>query len=86
MSFVPGASAADSDKIYALDIPNEPLSRALEQFGLETSQQIIFSADVVRGHDAPALRGRYTSDAALAALLSNTDLTISASDTGVLMI
>lgn len=78
--------AADTGKVYALDIPSEPLSRALEQFGLETSQEIIFSPDVVRGHDAPALQGRFTTNAALETLLHNTDLTVGASDTGVFMI
>lgn len=86
MGFAPGAVAADTGKVYALDIPSEPLARALEQFGVETSQQIMFSADVVRGRNAPALQGKYTADGALSTLLRNTDLTADSSETGVLMI
>src|SRR6266700_3155126 len=74
---VSGAAAAPVDTIYQFDMLSEPLPQALEEFGLKTSRQIIFSQDIVREQRAPALRGRYTSSQALSALLENSNLTSS---------
>ncbi|MGH7968665.1 MAG: STN domain-containing protein, partial [Limisphaerales bacterium] len=79
-----GAIAAEPGRAYQFDIPAEPLSKALVDFGLSTSQQIIFSTELVRGQIAPALHGRYTSGAALSILLRDTDLIVSPNESGVL--
>ena len=83
---VSGASAAGSDQSYQFNIPTEPLSKALEDFGVSTSQQIIFSADLVQGQSAPQLRGRYTREAALSILLQHSDLIVSPNESGVLTV
>jgi len=83
---VPVAAAAQADKVYQFDIPSESLGQALQDFGLTTSQQIIFSAELVSGQNARPLRGRYTANYALNNLLHNSDLTVNASEAGVLMI
>jgi iron complex outermembrane receptor protein len=81
-----GASAAQSGTAYQFNIPAEPLSSALVDFGLNTSQQIIFSTELVQGQTAPALHGRYTSGAALSILLQHTDLEVSPAGSGVLSV
>src|ERR1700761_4164073 len=71
---------------YQFDIPAESLSLALTDFSAASSQQIIFSEEVVKGRATPGLHGRYTSDAALSALLSGTDLKAVTNTSGVLMV
>lgn len=80
------AIAAQADNVYQFDIQGESLSQALKDYGLKTSQQIIFSENLTRGQAAPVLHGQYTSHDALTALLDKTDLTASREQTGVLMI
>ena len=81
-----GASAAQSNQSYQFNIPNEPLAKALEDFGLSTSQQIVFSTELVQGQTAPAVRGKYTSEVALSILLQRTNLVVSPNDAGVLTV
>jgi hypothetical protein len=71
---------------YNFDIPGQPLSQALKNFGLQASSQIMFSEDVVRGQQAPPVRGRYTSQEALAMLLKQTDLAASPQSGGMIVI
>lgn len=72
--------------LYQFDIKGEPLSQALQEYGIKTSRQLIFSEDLVRGQKAPALQGRYTPEQALAFLLEKTDLVAKPDGAGVLMI
>lgn len=71
---------------YQFDIPAESLSLALTDFSAASSQQIIFSEEVVKGRATSGLHGRYSSDAALSALLSGTDLKAVTNANGVLMV
>jgi iron complex outermembrane receptor protein len=70
-SLVYGADPAQ----YDLDIDPQPLSRALQEFAKQSGIQIIFFSKVTNGHDAPALKGKFTAAAALTRLLKNTELT-----------
>ncbi|MEI9988971.1 MAG: TonB-dependent receptor [Rhizomicrobium sp.] len=83
-----GASGAlaQSAPVYQFDIPAEKLGQALKDFSAASSQQIVFSDDVVGERSAPALRGSYTRDQALALLLQGTDLRADVSRSGVLMV
>ena len=71
---------------FQFDIPAESLSQALTDFSAASSQQIIFSEDVVKGRHITGLHGRFTSDAALSMLLAGTDLRAEANASGVLMV
>src|SRR5262245_52079373 len=68
------AFAADS---YDLDLPSAPLDQTLVRFGERTRQQVFFRKSLVAGRTAPPLRGRYTAEEALAALLADTNLSVS---------
>jgi hypothetical protein len=63
------ASAAD------VAIPRQALGTSLQQLAKQTGIQIIFFSKVVEGHEAPALNGTFTPEAALDSLLAGTDLT-----------
>ena len=52
----------------SFNIPAEPLSQALRDYGRASGRQIIFTEDLVRGRSAPEVRGQYSADAALALL------------------
>ncbi|HEV7442988.1 MAG TPA: TonB-dependent receptor [Steroidobacteraceae bacterium] len=70
------ANAADTqDALYRVKILPQPLGTALKVFADQSGIQIIFLSKVTEGHDAPALTGTFTSDAALDTLLRGTDLT-----------
>lgn len=56
------------------DIVAQDLGTAITQVALRSGRQIIVADDLVRGRRAPALRGRYSVDAALAALLGGSGL------------
>ena len=58
----------------AFDIPQEPLTAALPDLGLQADLDIIFYADVAQGLSSPGLKGRYTAEQALAALLLGSGL------------
>jgi iron complex outermembrane receptor protein len=60
---------------YDLRIDKSSLSAALQEFAAQSGVQIIFFAKITDGHEAPALKGKYTAAAALTLLLDHTDLT-----------
>lgn len=68
------AGAAQAQSFYAVDIPAGPLDAALLALAKQTDQQLFFPREAVAGRRAPALRGRYTPEQALAVLLGGTDL------------
>jgi iron complex outermembrane receptor protein len=60
---------------YDLKIEKQSLSAALQEFAAQSGIQIIFFAKVTDGHEAPALKGKYTAADAVAHLLDHSDLT-----------
>lgn len=78
--------ARAADPVYRFDIPKEPLSQALKDFSQSSAQQIIFSEDVVRGREAPAVRGSYTSPQVLDLLLAGTNLAVERTPSGTIMV
>ena len=58
-----------------LHIASQPLDGALQEFARQTGIQIIFFSYLTEGHQAPALDGTYTVDAAMKALLAGSMLT-----------
>jgi outer membrane receptor protein involved in Fe transport len=70
-------AAADTAGLqeHDLHIDRQPLARALQEFARQAGTQVIFFSAVTRGSEAPALNGRFTTEAALRQLLSDTTLT-----------
>ncbi|MBW7901424.1 MAG: TonB-dependent receptor [Rhodocyclaceae bacterium] len=58
----------------ALDIAPQNLDSALRLLARQANVQILFAADLVAGHRAPALKGSYAPEAALRALLAGSGL------------
>ena len=79
------AYAADARQ-YDFDMPAQPLTLALKTFGATADQQLIFSERLVNGRTAPALKGAYTPDQALAMLLTGSGLTADKTPGGVVTI
>ena len=78
-------SVAD-DTTKTFNIPGEDLGTALRDFGRQSNQQILFSTDIVAGRSTAALKGSFTVEAAIAALLSGTDLIATRTADGSLLI
>ncbi|EGF91667.1 tonB-dependent receptor family protein [Asticcacaulis biprosthecium C19] len=71
------APAAQAASLYDLDLPAQPLSKSLTEIGSQTHANVIFSPEAVAGRQARPLRGAYSTQAALEALLSGTGLGVS---------
>jgi len=56
------------------NLPTQDLGAALRQVSAQSGRSIIAATDVIAGIEAPALKGRYSSDEAVAALLRGTGL------------
>src|SRR5580693_2978835 len=81
-----GIASAQSQPVYQFDIPAENLSQALKDFSAASSQQILYSDELIGNRKSPALHGTYTVDQALAILLDGTGLHVAVSKAGVPMV
>lgn len=61
--------------VYTLHIEAQPLDAALQAFARQTGMQILFFSDLAEGRRSMALDGKYTLDAAMSVLLSDSMLT-----------
>jgi iron complex outermembrane receptor protein len=68
------AFAAGADSKSHLDLPAEPLDKALQDFAIQAHCQISYEPSVVAGLRAPALKGEFTRADALSTLLKGTKL------------
>ncbi|MEJ1963123.1 MAG: STN domain-containing protein [Gammaproteobacteria bacterium] len=68
-----GAQGAEA-AVYPLHIASQPLDGALQEFARQSGIQIIYFSRLTDGLRAPALDGSYTIDAAMAALLAESQL------------
>ncbi|QVQ26760.1 TonB-dependent siderophore receptor [Achromobacter deleyi] len=68
------ATVRAQDTAIHLNLPEQPLGRALLQFGEQASLQVFFMQDAVAGLTAPALSGLLTPAEALGRLLQGTGL------------
>lgn len=78
--------AAQTLMVAAVDIPSQPLALSLTQIGRATRSEIIFSAADVRGRKAPAVRGSYSVERALALALRGTGLVARRTASGAFLI
>lgn len=69
----PRAAAAPA-ALHDFDIPSMPLPLALNRYADISGRPALFPSDLVVGRTSATVRGRYTAEAALRALLSGTGL------------
>ncbi|MEG3146200.1 TonB-dependent receptor [Sphingomonas sp. RT2P30] len=72
---LPSSAQPGSQRDY--DLAEQDLGTALRTLASQSGEQLVVSTDLVAGLHAPALRGRYSFEAALAELLRGTGLTTS---------
>lgn len=71
-----------SAQTWSFDIPGQALASALEQYGEISGRPVFFDSAMVAGRTSAAVRGRYTSQAALRILLEGTGLSADYSGAG----
>lgn len=72
-------SAQGREKVN-VDLPAAPLGEAINALAQQSSVQIIFASDLGAGRNAPAVKGRFTSEEALQMLLKDSGLQVQAKD------
>ncbi len=68
--------AAHAEVAYDFDLPAQPLANSLTAVGFKAHTNVAFTPEDVAGKQAPVLHGTYSADAALAALLQGSGLTV----------
>lgn len=68
----PASAQVEDERTF--DLPAQALSLSLRQVALQTGRDIIASADLVAGLQAPALKGSYQAEQAVEALLRGSGL------------
>ena len=71
---------------YNLDIPAQNLNDALQAFALVSQHKLLYSSVLVDGKRSPALKGQYTTEQAVKALLSGTRLDYEVTSDGLVLI
>ncbi|MEJ0038324.1 MAG: secretin and TonB N-terminal domain-containing protein [Gammaproteobacteria bacterium] len=77
---------ADDVATHTLDIPAQDLGNALNALAAAANEQVLFSKEVVAGLRSTAVKGEYTTDAALGLLLQGSGLEAARTLSGVLLI
>ena len=78
--------SAQMQASYRLDILAQDMESALKTVAGATHEQIVFRGEAVRGKRSNALHGSYTADAAIAALIRGSGLSVSRSARGVFVV
>jgi outer membrane receptor protein involved in Fe transport len=73
-------------KTYNLDIPSQSLNDALQNLALASQHKLLYSSELVEGKKSPALKGQFTTEQAVKALLSGTKLTYEVTSDGLVLI
>jgi len=73
---------AQSAAAARIDIPAQPLARAIAEYSRLTGILVVADASLTRGRSSTAVRGQFTSEAALAQMLSGTGLQASSDGAG----
>jgi len=84
-----GAGANEAQKrtgSYELNIPAQDLHAALQALALAAHRKLFYPSDVVAGKTSPPLKGSYTAEEAIRALLAGTDLTFEFTSSSVVLI
>ena len=83
---VPAAALGQAQGSYRLDIPAQGLESALKAAAGATHEQIVFRSADLLGKRSNALHGTFTPEAAIAALIRGSGLTVSRSPRGVFIV
>jgi outer membrane receptor protein involved in Fe transport len=86
LSMFAATPACAESPAYQFSQPAQPLASALRSYSATADQEIIFADRLVAGRNAPELKGAYTAEGALMALLDGTGLSVSRTSTGVLLV
>jgi hypothetical protein len=76
------ATAAQAQAVYQFNLPAQPLETSLRAVASQTTTNVVFSNDLVRGKSAPALQGSHSPQAAYQALLVGSGLRLGVTDGG----
>ncbi|MDT9600196.1 TonB-dependent receptor [Sphingosinicella rhizophila] len=71
---------------YSFDIPSQDLGKALRTFGRVSRQPVSFNSILTRGKRSAQIKGNYTVDEGLRALLGDSGLSYTRGASGVLMV
>src|SRR6202789_2269116 len=71
---------------YDLDIPSQNLNDALQALALASRYKLLYSSELVEGKRNPALKGQFTTEEAVKALLSGTRLGYEVTSDGLVLI
>jgi TonB-dependent receptor len=71
---------------FDLNIPNEDLSKALNDLGRASHRNLVFPAELARGLTSPAVQGRFTVEQALDRMLAQSGLAYRTSPMGVIVL
>src|SRR5258708_33911601 len=78
---------ADARSIsYALNLPSEDLTAALQPFAIASHHKLLYKAELTAGETSRALKGHFTAQEAIEALLSGTGLSYEITDSSVVLI
>jgi iron complex outermembrane receptor protein len=81
-----GPALAQSASTGQINVPAQPLAVTLNQIGRQTSSEVIFTSEDVRGRRAPRVRGSYTPAEALQVALRGTALNVRRTSQGAYVI
>lgn len=84
-SAAPAAALAAPAQI-TFDIGAGPLDQALVSYSRQSGRQLLYSASLVSGRNAPAVKGRLTADEALKRLIAGSDLVIDRTTRGSIVL
>jgi iron complex outermembrane receptor protein len=71
---------------YNLDIPSQSLNDALQALALASQHKLLYSSELVVGKNSPAIKGQFTTEQAVKALLSGTNLSYEVTSDGLVLI
>src|ERR1700722_16820510 len=78
---------ADARSIsYDLNIPSEDLTAALQSFAIASHHKLLYKAELTAGKISRALKGHFTAQEAIEALLSGTGLSYEITGSSVVLI
>lgn len=71
---------------YNLDIPSQSLNDALQALALASHHKLLYSSELVEGKNSPAIKGQFTAEQAVEALLSGSKLAYEVTSDGLVLI
>jgi iron complex outermembrane receptor protein len=71
---------------YDLDIPAQSLNDALQALALISRHKLLYSSELVNGKSSPPLKGKFTAEQAVRALIAGTNLSCEVTADGLVLI